>query len=95
MLLPKISLCSAMAQDWQVDKAKQLICWPYQDEGPIRRALTAGDTESDDREGHRMLAQLGDSLVAFIIATICFKLGITRCTFNYASSTNKLEKAAS
>lgn len=67
-----------MAEDWQVQKAKQLIHWPYEDVEPIRLALTAGDTESEDREGHRMLAQYGDSLVPFIIATICFQLGVSR-----------------
>ncbi|KAK3073560.1 hypothetical protein LTR53_004753 [Teratosphaeriaceae sp. CCFEE 6253] len=67
-----------MAEDWQVQMAKQLIDWPYQDAEPIRLALTAGDSECEDREGHRMLAQYGDSLVSFIIATICFQLGVSR-----------------
>ncbi|KAK5105871.1 hypothetical protein LTR62_001958 [Meristemomyces frigidus] len=67
-----------MAQDWQVQKVKELIQWPYEDVEPLRLALTAGDTESENREGHRMLAAYGDSLVPFVIATICFQLAIPR-----------------
>ncbi|KAK0247024.1 hypothetical protein LTS09_017830 [Friedmanniomyces endolithicus] len=58
--------------------AKHLIHWHYEDVQPIRLALTAGDTERDDREGHRMLAQYGDNLVPFSIATINFQLDVSR-----------------
>ncbi|KAK1084105.1 hypothetical protein LTR48_005762 [Friedmanniomyces endolithicus] len=67
-----------MAEDWQVEMAKHLIHWHYEDVQPIRLALTAGDTERDDREGHRMLAQYGDNLVPFSIATINFQLDVSR-----------------
>jgi len=67
-----------MAEDWQVDQAKQLILWHYHDSEPVRKALTAGDTESDDREGHRTLARLGDSVVPLIIGTICYQSKVPR-----------------
>ena len=68
-----------MAEDWQVNQAKRLILWQYDDSEPVRQALTAGDTEGDDREGHRPLARLGDSIVPLIIATICNRSRVPRC----------------
>lgn len=84
-----------MAEDWQVEMAKHLIHWHYEDVQPIRLALTAGDTERDDREGHRMLAQYGDNLVPFSIATINFQLDVSRRRSISSSSTSNLEEAAS
>lgn len=67
-----------MAEDWQVDQAKQLILWLYEDSEPVKTALTAGDTESDDHEGHRSLARLGDSIVPVIVGTICYLSKVAR-----------------
>jgi len=75
--------------------ATQLTDWPYENVEPIRLALTAGDTESDDREGHRMLANYGDNLVPFIIGTISSQLGVSRCRSTSLSSTSEMEEAAS
>lgn len=67
-----------MAVDRQVEQAKGLILWSYEDSEPVRKALTAGDTESEDREGNRMLARLGDCVVPLIIGTICYRSSVPR-----------------
>lgn len=83
-----------MAEDWQVEQAKQLIMWLYEDSGPVKTALTAGDTESDDREGHRSLARLGDGIVPVIIATICYQSNVPRRKPSY-SQTNSVDNISS
>lgn len=47
----------------------------------LRRALTAGDSNSDDREGHRGMAQLGDSLMGTVILSDGLERGLSRGKF--------------
>ena len=55
---------------------------PYQFRNPalLQKVFIAGDTNSDDREGHRGMAQVGDALISFVITSEGFDRGISRRT---------------
>lgn len=44
----------------------------------LRTALRSGDGNSDGREGHRGMAQVGDALMGFIIISEGFARGLSR-----------------
>ena len=50
----------------------------YKDPSYLDKALTAGDSESEDREGQRGLSQVGDALMRFIILCEGFHRGLSR-----------------
>ena len=52
----------------------------YVDLSYLDKALTAGDSESEDREGQRGLSQVGDALMRFIILCEGFQRGLSRRT---------------
>ncbi len=44
----------------------------------LEKILIAGDSNSDDREGHRGMAQLGDSLMGTVILSDGLERGLSR-----------------
>lgn len=75
-------LSCIMAEDTEVAKAQLIIPYDFQDLSLLRTALTAGDTNSDDREGNRGLAQVGDTLMSLVIKTQGFQSGFSRSVFS-------------
>ena len=67
-----------MASNWSVFESQLIIPYTFRDLSLLRKALTAGDSNSDDREGHRGMAQLGDTLMSFVITSEGFDRGISR-----------------
>ena len=59
-------------------KLQQMFPYIYKDFAYLEKALTAGDTEGEDREGHRGFSQVGDALMRFLILSEGFKLGLSR-----------------
>jgi hypothetical protein len=59
-------------------KLQQMLPHIYNDPSYLEKALTAGDTESEDREGHRGLSQVGDALTRFLILCEGFRHGLSR-----------------
>lgn len=61
-----------------------MLSHQYKDISHLDKALTAGDTESADREGQRGLSQVGDALMRFIILYEGFIQGLSRSTSDHA-----------
>lgn len=69
---------SIMASDFSVLDAQRILPYDFRDPELLRKALTAGDTNSDNREGNRGLAQVGDTLMNVVIKTEGFQSGFSR-----------------
>ena len=67
-----------MASDGDVFAAELRIPYVFRDRSLLRKAFTAGDDKSHDRQGHRTLAQLGDALLGFIGLFEGFRQGYSR-----------------
>lgn len=72
-----------MASDAMVLRAQAIITHQFRGVELLRKALTAGDTNSDDREGHRGMSQVGDALMSFVILSEGLEQGISRSTDSY------------
>jgi hypothetical protein len=55
-----------------------VLPYTFRDASLLRKALRSGDSNSDDREGHRGLAQVGDALMGFVIISEGFARGLSR-----------------
>lgn len=59
-------------------RLQQMLPYIYKDPSYLEKSLTAGDTESEDREGQRGLSQVGDALMRFMILCEGFRHGLSR-----------------
>lgn len=50
----------------------------FHDRALLRKSMTAPDTEEANYEGHRHFAQIGESLMEFILAHGASQMGLTR-----------------
>ena len=69
-----------MATAWSAYEAELALPYRFRNLSLLRKALIAGDTNSNDREGHRGMAQVGDALMSFAIISEGFDRGISRGT---------------
>ena len=67
-----------MALPWNVHQAQIIIPYKFTQISLLQKAMTAGDSNSDDREGQRGLAQVGDALISFVIMNEGFERGLSR-----------------
>ena len=67
-----------MVSEPPVCNSEHNIPYQFRDLALLRKAFIAGDSNSDDREGHRGMAQLGDALVSFVITSEGYDRGISR-----------------
>ena len=59
-------------------RLQQMLPYIYKDSSFLEKALTAGDSESEDREGQRGFSQVGDALLRFVILSEGFRNGLSR-----------------
>ena len=65
-----------MAEDWQVDQAKQLILWPYGDSEPVRKALKTAKVIELWPDSETVLCL--SSLERFVTSQIFHDVGLTQ-----------------
>ena len=82
-----------MASDWSTLEAQVFIPYKFQDVSLLRKALTAGDSNADDREGHRGMAQVGDALMSFVIMSEGFDRGMSRSKTYVANPVHSMNEA--
>ena len=70
-----------MASKWQTLQAQLLIPHTFNNILFLQKAFTAGDSNSDDRDGHRGMSQVGDALMNFVMMNEGFLRGIPRGSF--------------
>ena len=70
-----------MASEWTSFESEHNFPYQFRDAALLWKAFIAGDSNSDDREGNRRMAQLGDVLVSFVITSEGYDRGISRRTF--------------
>ncbi|KAK4551475.1 hypothetical protein LTR86_011152 [Recurvomyces mirabilis] len=67
-----------MAQPWVLDFLQEKLSYPFKDLSLLKKTLVAGDSNSNDYEGHRGMAQLGDSLMGTVIMSDGLERGLSR-----------------
>jgi hypothetical protein len=67
-----------MTTDWAALGTQFVLPYTFRDASLLRKALRSGDSNSDDREGHRGMAQVGDALMGFVIISEGFARGLSR-----------------
>ena len=67
-----------MASERATFESEYNIPYQFRSLALLQKAFIAGDTNSDDREGHRGMAQLGDALISFVITSEGYDRGISR-----------------
>jgi len=67
-----------MATSVDIDRAEQIIGYPFKDKGLIALALIAAGAEELNHDGNRKLALFGEQLLQFLISWSGFKNGATR-----------------
>lgn len=67
-----------MAPPWVLDHLQAKISYRFTTLSLLEKTLIAGDSNSDDREGHRGMAQLGDSLIGTVILSDGVARGFSR-----------------
>lgn len=67
-----------MAPSWVLGHLQAKMSYLFKDLSLLEKMLTAGDSNSDDREGHRGMAQLGDSLMGTVILSDGLERGLSR-----------------
>ena len=67
-----------MAPLWVLDHLQDKMSYWFTDLLLLGKTLVPGDSNSDDREGHRGMAQLGDSLMGAVILSDGLERGLSR-----------------
>jgi hypothetical protein len=67
-----------MTTNWAALGTQFVLPYTFRDASLLRKALRSGDSNSDDREGNRGMAQVGDALMGFVIISEGFARGLSR-----------------
>lgn len=71
-----------MTYEWNMLGTQFVLPYTFRDTSLFSKALRSGDSNSDDREGHRGMAQVGDALMSFVIMNEGFNRGISRSMYD-------------
>jgi dsRNA-specific ribonuclease len=71
-----------MTSESDVLGTQLLLPYTFHDLLLLHKALISGDSNSDDREGHRGMAQVGDALMRFVIMSEGFDRGLSRSEYS-------------
>ena len=90
-LFVQVIIARVMAPTWALENLQAKMLYGFKDPLLLEKAMVAGDSNSDDREGHRGMAQLGDSLMGTVILSDGLERGFPRsrssmCPVNVADS---------
>lgn len=69
---------TSSSHDAGVTQAQAFLPHYFQNQDLLRNALIAADSNRDDRDGHRSLAQLGDQLIGFVLMSEGYDRGLSR-----------------
>ena len=69
-----------MAPTQCLDDLQMTMSYRFKNRLLLERVFIAGDTNSNDREGHRGVAQFGDSLMSMVIKSDGLERGLSRST---------------
>ena len=67
-----------MAPSWVLDYLQVQMSYSFTNLRLLEHSLVVGDSNSDDREGHRGMAQLGDNLMGTVILSDGLERGRSR-----------------
>lgn len=91
-----------MAPTQFLDDLQMTMSYRFKNRPSLERVFIAGDTNSNDREGHRGVAQFGDSLMSMVIKSDGLERGLSRSTTWYhplncadTNCTDEIERASS
>jgi len=71
-----------MTSEWNMLGTQFVLPYTFRDTSLFSKALRSGDSNSDDGEGHRGMAQVGDALMSFVIMNEGFNRGISRSMYD-------------
>lgn len=67
-----------MAPSRVLEDLQNRVLYEFRDHFLLEKIFVAGDTNGDDREGHRGMAQLGDSLIGTVMLIDGLRRGLSR-----------------
>ncbi len=70
-----------MAPSWVLDHLQAKMSFCFTNLRSLEKTLIEGDSNSDDREGHRGMAQLGDSLMGTVMLKDGLERGLSRSQY--------------